>query len=410
MAHRAILHVDMDAFYASVEQRDDPSLVGKPLIVGGTSGRGVVAAASYEVRRYGVRSAMPIGRALQLCPHAVCVKPRMARYKEVSRQVFEVFHEFTPLVQGLSLDEAYLDVTASQKLKGDAVAIAREIKQLIKSRTGCTASVGVAPNKLVAKIASDLDKPDGLTVVTPERIHAVLDPLPVKRLPGLGRKKGEQVAAAGIATLGELRRASDARLWPLFGRDSARMRERAGGIDERPVEPDWEEKSISAEETFRDDVADPARLQAELARLADKASGRLRAKQLLAACVTIKIRRHNFETYTRQRRMAPPTHDSRTIARLAQDLLDTWLKENPGAKLRLLGVGVSDLAPAEQLDLFDAAQPAEATRLDATLDAIRGKFGGTALQRASNLRTAPGSRARISQLGEARPPRFDRED
>jgi len=405
MAHRAILHVDMDAFYASVEQRDDPSLVGKPLIVGGTSGRGVVAAASYEVRRYGVRSAMPIGRALQLCPHAVCVKPRMARYKEVSRQVFEVFHEFTPLVQGLSLDEAYLDVTASQKLKGDAVAIAREIKQLIKSRTGCTASVGVAPNKLVAKIASDLDKPDGLTVVTPERIHAVLDPLPVKRLPGLGRKKGEQVAAAGIATLGELRRASDARLWPLFGRDSARMRERAGGIDERPVEPDWEEKSISAEETFRDDVADPARLQAELARLADKASGRLRAKQLLAACVTIKIRRHNFETYTRQRRMAPPTHDSRTIARLAQDLLDTWLKENPGAKLRLLGVGVSDLAPAEQLDLFDAAQPAEATRLDAALDAIRGKFGGAALQRASSLKPTHAYDDRISELGENKPPR-----
>jgi DNA polymerase-4 len=382
---RAILHVDMDAFYASVEMRDDPSLVGKPLIVGGTSGRGVVAAASYEVRRFGVRSAMPIGRALQLCPHAVCVKPRMARYKEVSRQVFAVFHEFTPLVQGLSLDEAYLDVTASQTLKGDAVAIAREIKRLIRERTGCTASVGVAPNKLVAKIASDLDKPDGLTIVGAERIHDVLDPLPVKRLPGLGRKKGEQVAAAGIATLGELRRAPDARLWPLFGRDSPRMRDRAAGIDERAVEPEWEEKSISAEETFRDDVADPAALTAELVRLADKASGRLRAKQLVAGCVTVKIRRHNFETYTRQRRMTPATHDSRTIAQLAEGLLRTWLAGNPGAKLRLLGVGVSELAAAEQLDLFDAAQPAEATRLDAALDAIRGKFGTTALQRASSL-------------------------
>ena len=382
---RAILHVDMDAFYASVEMRDDPSLVGKPLIVGGTSGRGVVAAASYEVRRFGVRSAMPIGRALQLCPHAVCVTPRIARYKEVSRQVFAVFHEFTPLVQGLSLDEAYLDVTASQTLKGDAVAIAREIKRLVRERTGCTASVGVAPNKLVAKIASDLDKPDGLTVVTPERIHAVLDPLPVKRLPGLGRKKGEQVAAAGIATLGELRRAPDARLWPLFGRDSPRMRDRASGIDERPVVPDWEEKSISAEETFRDDVADPATLKAELARLADKASGRLRAKQLIAGCVTVKIRRHNFDTFTRQRKMTPATHDSRSIARLAEGLLSAWLAENPGAKLRLLGVGVSELAAAEQLDLFDAARPAEATRLDAALDAIRGKFGTTAVQRASSL-------------------------
>jgi DNA polymerase-4 len=405
MAHRAILHVDMDAFYASVEQRDDPSLVGKPLIVGGTSGRGVGAAASYEVRRYGVRSAMPMRRALELCPHAVCVRPRMARYKEVSRQVFDVFHEFTPLVQGLSLDEAYLDVTASQRLKGDAVSIAREIKRLIHERTGCTASVGVAPNKLVAKIASDLDKPDGLTIVTPERIHAVLDPLPVKRLPGLGRKKGEQVVAAGIATLGELRRAPDARLWPLFGRDSARIRDRASGIDERPVEADWEEKSISAEETFREDIADPALMKAELARLADKASGRLRAKQLIAACVTIKIRRHNFETFTRQRRMAPATHDSRTIARLAQGLLEAWLAENPGARLRLLGVGVSEFAPAEQLDLFDAAQPVEATRLDAALDAIRGRFGGTALQRASSLRKDGGSGERVSEFGDARPPR-----
>ena len=389
MTPRAILHVDMDAFYASVEQRDDPRLAGQPLIVGGTSGRGVVAAASYEVRRYGVRSAMPMRRALELCPHAICVKPRMARYKEVSRQVFAVFHEFTPIVQGLSLDEAFLDVTASLRLKGEPVAIAREIKQLIRERTGCTASVGVAPNKLVAKIASDLDKPDGLTVVTPGTLHAVLDPLPVKRLPGLGRKKGDQVVAAGIVTLGELRRAPDATLWPLFGRDSARMRERAAGVDERPVEADWEEKSISAEETFHDDIADPQRLQAELARLADKASGRLRAKQLVATCVTIKIRRHNFETFTRQRRMTPASHDSRIVARLAQELLATWLAEHPGAKLRLLGVGVSELAPAEQLDLFDAAQPAEATRLDAALDAIRGRFGGLALQRASSLKRDP---------------------
>ena len=402
---RAILHVDMDAFYASVEQRDDPRLAGQPLIVGGTSGRGVVAAASYEVRRYGVRSAMPMRRALELCPHAICVKPRMARYKEVSTQVFGVFHEFTPVVEGLSLDEAYLDVTASQRLKGDPVSIAREIKQLIRARTGCGASVGVAPNKLVAKIASDLEKPDGLTVVTPDRIHEVLDRLPVRRLPGLGRKKGEQVTAAGILTLGELRRASDARLWPLFGRDSARMRDRASGIDERPVEADWEEKSISAEETFHEDIADVALLQAELARLADKASGRLRGKQLVASCVTIKIRRHNFDTFTRQRRLTPATHDSRTIARLAQELLSTWLAEHPGAKLRLLGVGVSEFAPAEQLDLFDAAQPAEATKLDATLDAIRGRFGGLALQRASSLKRDSEGRERVSEHGDNKAPR-----
>src|SRR5215470_18928836 len=222
---RAVLHVDMDAFYASVEQHDDPRLAGQPLIVGWDGGRGVVAAASYEVRRFGVHSAMPMRTALRLCPHAVCVRPRMQRYQEVSAVVFGVFREVTPLVQGLSLDEAFLDVTASQHLPGGAVEIARHVKRRIAELTGLTASVGVAPNKLVAKIASDLMKPDGLTVVEPERVHAVLDPLSVRRLPGLGRKTGAKVEAAGIATLGELRSAPDAVLWPLFGRYTALMRE-----------------------------------------------------------------------------------------------------------------------------------------------------------------------------------------
>jgi DNA polymerase-4 len=205
-APRAILHVDMDAFYASVEQRDRPELRGQPLIVGGTSNRGVVAAASYEVRAFGVRSAMPIREALRRCPHAICVRPRMSVYREVSHQVFAIFHEYTPVVEGLSLDEAFLDVTASLALKGDAVTIARRIKDQIRATTQLAASVGVAPNKLIAKIASDLEKPDGLTVVTTANLHAVLDPLSVRRLPGLGRKLGERVEAAGIATLGEWRR------------------------------------------------------------------------------------------------------------------------------------------------------------------------------------------------------------
>ena len=388
-ALRAILHVDMDAFYASVEQRDDPSLKGRPLIVGGTTGRGVVAAASYEVRKFGVRSAMPVRRALELCPHAVCVRPRMQRYAEVSRQVFAVFHELTPLVQGLSLDEAFLDVTASEALKGDAVSIARAIKQRIFTTTALTASVGVAPNKLVAKIASDLDKPDGLTIVTPDRIHAVLDPLSVRRLPGLGRKTGEKVERAGIETLGELRRAPDAVLWPIFGRYTQRVRDRAAGIDDRPVHADWEEKSISAEDTFDTDIADHGRLHAELARLADRACARLRSKHLVAACVTAKIRRHDFATYTRQRRLAPPTNDSRTIAGVARELLDGWLRQQPRARLRLLGVGVSELSPADKLELFRPPGEAETTRLDGAVDRIRGKFGDTALTRASGMRGRP---------------------
>src|SRR5688500_3957514 len=263
---RAILHVDMDAFYASVEQRDRPELRGQPVIVGGTSNRGVVAAASYEVRNFGVRSALPIREALRRCPHAICVKPRMAVYRHVSHQVFAIFHEYTPVVEGLSLDEAFLDVTASLALKGDAVSIARGIKQKILAATQLTASVGVAGNKLVAKIGSDLNKPDGLTVIDAGNLHAVLDPLSVRRLPGLGRKLGERVEAAGLLTFAQLRTAPDAVLWPIFGRDSQRMRERAAGIDDRPVMSEWDEKSISAEETFFSDLADHGKMQAEVLR------------------------------------------------------------------------------------------------------------------------------------------------
>ena len=382
---RAVLHVDMDAFYASVEQRDDPSLAGKPVIVGGISDRGVVAAANYEVRKFGVHSAMPMVTALRLCPHAICIQPRMQRYKEVSEQVFAVFHEVTPLVQGLSLDEAFLDVTASRALLGDAITIARAIKARIKALTGLTASVGVAPNKLVAKIASDLDKPDGLTIVTDETVRKVLDPLPIRRLPGLGRKLGARVEDQGIRTFAELRTAPDAVLWPLFGRYTGRIRERAAGIDDRPVQPDLEDKSLSAEDTFEHDLGDPTRLQAQLARIADLACARLRAKRLMTGCVGVKIRRGDFATFTRQRRVAPPTHDGRTIARIAQDLLTRWLTQNKGAKLRLLGVVLTDLSPASQLGLFEDAPP-HATRLDAALDEARARFGSRALRRANTLK------------------------
>ena len=384
-ARRAILHVDMDAFYASIEQRDDPTLKGKPLIVGGTSGRGVVAAASYEVRKFGVHSAMPMGTALRLCPHAVCVRPRMQHYKDVSNQIFGIFREFTPAVEGLSLDEAFLDVTASSALMGDAVAIARAIKMRIRETTRLTASVGVAPNKLVAKIASDLEKPDGLVVVTPETTLHTLGPLSVRRLPGLGRKTGAKVEEIGIHTLGELRTAPDAVLWPLFGKYTYRVRERAAGIDERPVLADLEEKSISAEDTFSVDIADPARLQSELARLADLTCSRVRSKALVAACVTVKIRRQDFTTFTRQRRISPATNDTRTITGVARDLLTAWLAEHPRAKVRLLGVGVSQLSEADQLDLFRTAAPNAASPLDDALDAIRKRFGAHALTRAGSL-------------------------
>jgi len=380
---RAVLHVDMDAFYASVEQHDNPSLAGKPLVVGWDGGRGVVAAASYEVRRFGVHSAMPMRTALRLCPQAVCVRPRMQRYQEVSTLVFGVFREVTPLVEGLSLDEAFLDVTASQELLGGAADIARHVKSRIRTLTGLTASVGVAPNKLVAKIASDLLKPDGLTVVPAERVREVLDPLSVRRLPGLGRKTGAKVEAAGIRTLGELRSAPDAVLWPLFGRYAAWMRERASGVDERPVLAEVEEKSLSAEDTFEHDIGDPRTLQRQLARLAAVASRRLRARQLVAACIGVKIRRDDFTTFTRQRAVAPPTCEGRAVAGVAAELLARWLRANPGAKLRLLGVVLTELTPAAQLGLFEDG--GRAGRVDAALDEALMRFGGRALRRGDTI-------------------------
>ena len=407
-APRAILHVDMDAFYASVEQRDRPELRGQPVIVGGTSNRGVVAAASYEVRKFGVRSAMPIREALRRCPHAICVKPRMSVYREASHQVFAVFHEYTPEVEGLSLDEAFLDVTGSLALKGDAVSIARGIKQKILSATGLTASVGVAPNKLVAKIGSDLNKPDGLTVVNADNLRAVLDPLSVRRLPGLGRKLGERVEAAGLTTLGQLRTAPDAVLWPIFGRDAGRMRERAAGIDDRPVMSEWDEKSISAEETFFTDLADPSRMRAEVLRLADRAAARMRAQNLATGCVQVKIRRADFATFTRQKRFEPTTTDSRTIAKVAAELLTAWVDEQPHARVRLLGVGVNHLHAADQMDLFAAgAGPAasSATALDAAVDLIRERFGNLAVRRGSALPEARGEDEAAEDASEGTPSR-----
>jgi DNA polymerase-4 len=409
-APRAILHVDMDAFYASVEQRDDPRLRGQPLIVGGTSNRGVVAAASYEVRKFGVRSAMPIREALRRCPHAICVKPRMAVYREASHQVFAIFHDYTPVVEGLSLDEAFLDVTASLALKGDALSIARGIKQRILATTQLTASVGVAPNKLVAKIASELEKPDGLTVVTPDNLRAVLDPLSVRRLPGLGRKLGERVEAAGLHTLGQLRSAPDAMLWPIFGRDSQRMRERAAGVDDRPVMAEWDEKSISAEETFFVDLVEHARMRSEVLRLADRAGARMRAQNLATGCVQVKIRRADFTTFTRQKRFEPSTTDSRTIAKIAAELLTSWLEEQPGARVRLLGVGVNHLHAADQLDLFAAPAAAStdassSTALDSAVDLIRERFGNLAVRRGSALPEARGAEESAENMSEEAPGR-----
>ena len=382
--HRAILHVDMDAFYASVEQFDNPELTGKPVIVGGTGGRGVVAAANYEVRRFGVHSAMPMREALKRCPHAIVIRPRMKRYHEVSAQVFEIFGEFTDLVEGLSLDEAFLDVTGSTGLFGSAEAMAREIKNRIRLRTGLTASVGVSHNKLLAKLASEMNKPDGLAVIRPTEVTTILDPMPVRRLHGIGVKTAARLEEQGIHTLGQLRRAPESVLWPLFRRDTREMRERASGIDDRPVVSDAPEKQISSEETFDVDIKDHEELRQRLAHLADRTAERLRARQLKAGMISIKVRRRDFETYTRQKSFNPPTQETRLVVQVATGLLDRWLEEQPRAAVRLLGVGVSDLAPAQQLDLFTTRDSAESGKLDEALDRIRGKYGTGAVKRGSD--------------------------
>ena len=389
---RAILHIDMDAFYASVEEQDRPELKGKPLIVGGTNGRGVVAAANYAVRSFGVRSAMPMREALRRCPEAVCVQPRMARYKEISKTVFAIFHEFTPLVEGLSLDEAFLDVTSSQQLLGSAVAIGGEIRRRIVAHTGLTASVGIASNKLLAKIASDLNKPDGMCRIGADNVRDILDGLPIEKLFGIGPKTVGLVHAAGIRTFGELREAGDDVLWRVFGKHGNSMRDRAAGVDERPVEPNREEKSISAEETFARDIRGAAPLTVQLMRLADRTATRLRAHGLAAGTVSIKIRRGDFTTYSRQRALGRPTQDTAAVAAAAMTLLERWLTTQPHAAVRLLGVGVSDLQMSCQGDLFGNGLDV-ASRLDSAIDGIRDRFGTAMLTRASLLSRSPGGSA-----------------
>jgi DNA polymerase-4 len=346
---RAVIHVDMDAFYASVEQLDEPTLRGRPVMVGGRSGRGVVAAASYEARQYGVRSAMPAARARRLCPHGVFLPARFERYRAVSAQIFSIFHEVSDCVEGLSLDEAYLDVSASVLNEVALDGLGRWLKDRIATRTGLTASVGMAENKLLAKLASDYDKPDGLVLIPQDRVTSFLDPLPVRRLPGIGQRSAQRLNDAGILTIGQLRKTAPDVLLTLFGRHAEDWLKRARGSDESPVRSGRLRRSISQENTLSSDVHSIDELRPLIQRQATEISARLAARSLFARTIVLKLRSTGFSTITRSESLPGYTRSAALIGSTAWLLLRRWADWRSGFSVRLIGVGVSGLSSSPDM-------------------------------------------------------------
>jgi DNA polymerase-4 len=385
--HRTILHVDMDAFFAAVEIRARPELAGWPVIVGGgAERRGVVAAASYAARRYGIHSAMPTATALRLCPQAVLLPPRHELYAAVSQQIRAIFERYTPQVEPLSLDEAFLDVSGSEQLFGPGAAIGRRIKQDIGAELGLVASVGVAPSKFIAKIASDLDKPDGFVVVPSDQVQAFLDPLPVGRLWGVGKVGARVFERLGITTIGQLRAYSPRLLQQHFGNFAGQLWQLAHGVDERPVVSEREAKSISQETTFPRDIDDAAVLRARLQELAAQVAWRLRRNGLQGRTVQIKVRLADFSTLTRAQTLPQPTDITDEILHAALALFEQRLPR-PLPPLRLLGVGVSGFdAASGQDDLFAAEGRARQSRIDAVMDRVAERYGRNVLFRAGGKR------------------------
>lgn len=380
---RAIIHVDMDAFYASVEVMDNPQLAGLAVIVGGTpEERGVVAAASYEARKFGVHSAMSSHRARKLCPHATFIHPRMARYVELSRAIRDIFDGYTPLVEPISIDEAFLDVTASRRLFGAAEEIGRAIKRRIRDEVGLVASVGVAPNKFLAKLASDLDKPDGFVVITAEGAAERLAPLPVGRLWGVGKVAQKSFAAAGIHTVADIQRARDDVLERIAGSWAPRLRELAAGIDDRPVVSDHEARSISAETTFVTDIADEDDLRTRLDALVERVARRVRGAGLLGYTVQLKARYADFTTVTRAVTLPQPTAQTPAIRDAARDLLESRLGRN-GRALRLIGVGLSNFIRRDEQPALLFEDPGEKKNdaVDDVIDRLQDRFGSDAIHR-----------------------------
>jgi len=385
-----ILHVDLDAFFAAVEQRDDPSLRGKPVVVGGSARRGVVAAASYEARKFGIHSAMPMAIALRRCPHAIVIPHRMDRYAEASRAFMAILGDFAPVVEALSFDEAFLDVTGSERLLGDGLTIGRAIKARVHAELRLVASVGVAPTKFVAKIASDIDKPDGLRVVAPDQVLGFLHPLPVGRLWGVGDVTREKLTAAGMTTIGAVAKwpepALRARVGDALGVHLAAL---ARGEDARRVVEEGAAVSIGHQETFDQDVDDPEDLSVVILHQADRVAARLRASHLRAGAVVLIVKFDDFRQITRRTTLDDPTTDAAVIARTAFRLLaGVAIEDRPGRRVRLIGVSATSLEDRDaprQLTLLDEQARQRGERLGDVLDQVHAKFGGAAIKRAVHV-------------------------
>ena len=386
-AQRHILHLDMDAFFAAIAQRDDPALRGKPVLTGGAGRRGVVTTASYEARVYGCRSAMPTAVALRLCPHAVCVKVPGEAIRVASALVREVMGRVTPLVQPLSVDEAFLDVTGSTRLLGPPREIALKLKREVLAETGLVASVGVSHNKFLAKLASDLEKPDGLTVIDPADVDRILPPLLIGRIPGVGPALVQKLARRGVLTIADLRAAGASGTiggLGLSAAHAAHLLRLAHGRDDRPVRTGGQRKSLGQERTFGINLPDPEAARAVLVAHCEEVARRLRERHLLARGVSVKLRTGDFRTVTRSGVLSPPSAATADLRSVAGSLFDAWAHRQ-FRPLRLLGVTAGPLqeaADGAQMGLFDATVRGRAAAVDSTLDAIRTRFGDTAAGRA----------------------------
>ncbi len=377
---RTILHIDMDAFYASIEQLANPSMKGKPVIVGGGM-RGVVSTASYEARAFGIHSAMPIFQAKRLCPHGVFLPVRMKCYREVSAIIMAFLNTVSPIVEQVSIDEAYLDITGTERLLGDPVVVAKRIKERILQHTGLTCSIGIAPNRFLAKIASDLKKPDGLTTIQEDQVENFLKDLPVEKLPGVGRRALRILHNLGITRSGQLRKVPEAVLSRKFGKFGRRLAELSRGIDPSHVIPESESKSISAETTLDEDTDDIETLKKHLMAQAETVGRRLRREGLEGRTITLKLKYSDFRLITRSRTIESPTNSTRVIFDTTLELLE---RERRASKARLVGVGISNLEKSiQQLPLFEGSTQAGQKHmlLDRAIDEVSEKFGKDILRR-----------------------------